>query len=119
MYDGCAQNVDSVPVLDVELTHQLVTKLDATGMRLATILTSQYVAPLQHSAAFWALKVKNLGTTLEQWLSVQERWTCLSEIFADPDMCKVSTYNHVRHNSLATEHVYYTFVFFTTFVNTT
>ena len=80
---------DSVPILDVEATRQLIVKLDSAGVRLATVLTSPYVAPLHHSAAFWALKVKCLGATLEQWLNVQERWICLTEIFSDPNVSEV------------------------------
>ena len=79
-----------VYLLNTEMTNQLIMKLETAGIRLATVLASQYVVPLQHNAAFWALKVKSIGETLEQWLSVQERWTCLAEIFEEPNVYQVN-----------------------------
>ena len=54
---------------------------DAKAM-LAVMLTSKHVVPLREEAASWALKLKEVGEVLEQWLSVQELWQCLKEVFS-------------------------------------
>ena len=68
--------------LDKTNTEKLLEMAEDAKAMLAVMLTSKHVVPLREEAASWALKLKEVGEVLEQWLSVQELSQCLEEVFS-------------------------------------
>eukprot|EP00794_Sanderia_malayensis_P000407 gene407-1042_t len=69
--------------LDNENTEKLLELSEDAKASLAAMLTSKHVTPLREEAAIWAVKLKEVAEVLEQWLSVQELWQCLEEVFSN------------------------------------
>eukprot|EP00795_Rhopilema_esculentum_P017364 gene17364-8957_t len=74
--------------IDKENTEKLLEIAEDAKSSLAIMLTSKHVAPLRDEAASWAVKLKEVGEVLDQWLSVQELWQCLEEVFSNSATAK-------------------------------
>ncbi|XP_048577711.1 dynein axonemal heavy chain 8 isoform X3 [Nematostella vectensis] len=63
-------------------TEHLLDLLEDAQATLAVMLTSRHIGPLRDEAAAWALKLKEICEVLEQWLTVQDLWKHLEEVFS-------------------------------------
>lgn len=63
-------------------TEHLLDLLEDAQATLALMLTSRHIGPLRDEAAAWAIKLKEISEVLEQWLTVQDLWQHLEEVFS-------------------------------------
>lgn len=69
-------------------TEHLLDLLEDAQATLALMLTSRHIGPLRDEAAAWAIKLKEIGEVLEQWLTVQNLWQHLEEVFSHSGTAK-------------------------------
>ncbi|XP_068697910.1 dynein axonemal heavy chain 8-like [Montipora foliosa] len=69
-------------------TEHLLDLLEDAQATLALMLTSRHIGPLRDEAAAWAIKLKEISEVLEQWLTVQDLWKHLEEVFSHSGTAK-------------------------------
>eukprot|EP01063_Lacrimia_lanifica_P022021 TRINITY_DN29731_c0_g1_i1.p1 TRINITY_DN29731_c0_g1~~TRINITY_DN29731_c0_g1_i1.p1 ORF type:complete len:4486 (+),score=1517.19 TRINITY_DN29731_c0_g1_i1:1-13458(+) len=74
----------------ISATDPLLAQIEDSTQSLAAVMTSRYCAPhILAKASEWQVKVRRIGTALEEWLVCQKHWVHLDQVFSQHDVCRL------------------------------